>query len=343
MNEFTIIDIYADANNKTFTATASFNIKEDTINSKNIKIYEVSYSFKDTETGQVKEVFKKEVPCELSVNGKDIKIKIDHSIKSEYYILISNLYDKLGRSLFFAYDKYIRFINEVQTKLSIDLPTNQFVSKSKNVEFKIAISDLDTQIEEEVDKSDIAIFVLEIATTSNFFNSETIKISRSDGKYFALYTSVDGGTFTEEIVNLNSVAEVSVSNNSKYHVSNLSVNLKDLTFTLSFNKDEQYFVRSRVENSLESIGDNSEVVSFIVKAESLLDKEESYMDTMLYSEELFKEPYIPCEMLNKTEDAYTNNEFYMEFNKPVLITNDSLVDSEGLIYIGKCTLVRRDL
>lgn len=331
MNEFTIIDICADPNNKTFIATANFSIKEDTVNNRNIKIYEV------------KETGKKEVPCELSVNGKDIKIKIDHSINSEYYIIISNLYDKLGRKLFFAYDKYIRFANEVQTKLSIDLPINQFVSKSKNVEFKIAISDLDTQIEEAVDKSDIAIFVLEIATTPNFFDSETVKISRNDGKYFALYTDINGSTYVEEILDSSSIVEASVSNNSKYCVSNLNISLATLAFTLSFSKDDQYYVRSRVENSIEAIGDNSDIVSFIVKAESLLNKEESFMDSILFSDELFKEPYTPLEVLNKTEDSYTNDEFYMEFNKPILILDDSIVDAEGLVYIGKCTLVRRDL
>ena len=47
--------------------------------------------------------------------------------------------------------------------------------------------------------------------------------------------------------------------------------------------------------------------------------------------------------MSKTDESCTDQEFYIEFNKPVLLSKDMLEDKDGLKYIGKAYLIRRDL
>ena len=85
------------------------------------------------------------------------------------------------------------------------------------------------------------------------------------------------------------------------------------------------------------------MISFIVKSESLLDPTESYMEDMLFSDAIFADEYKELELLSKTDESCTDQEFYIEFNKPVKLDKDMLTTEDGMIYIGKAYLIRRDL
>ena len=81
----------------------------------------------------------------------------------------------------------------------------------------------------------------------------------------------------------------------------------------------------------------------MVISESPIDSTESYMDDMVFSDVLFDDGTKSLELVSKTDEACTDQEFYMEFNKPVKLNKDMLTTDDGLIYVGKAYLIRRDL
>ena len=64
---------------------------------------------------------------------------------------------------------------------------------------------------------------------------------------------------------------------------------------------------------------------------------------MLFSDVIFDEGYKELKVMSKTAESCNDQEFYIEFNKPVLLSKDMLEDKDGLKYIGKAYLIRRDL
>ena len=92
-------------------------------------------------------------------------------------------------------------------------------------------------------------------------------------------------------------------------------------------------------------GEWSDTVTFMVKSDSLLDPSDVYMDSMLFSESLFAEEFIPLEVVDSTDVGFTGDEFYLEFNKDIVVPEEAMtkVTNDGLVCIGKCILIRRDL
>ena len=360
MREFTIIDTVADASQSEFIVTANFNIREGSVDASTVKIYNVFYSSKHEDNVIKQEHCRKEItPKNLYANGKDIHIVLDNvNYKNKYYIVVNNIYDKLGRKLSFAYDKYISFDEDVLTKLNIIEPVNQSVHKSKNIKCKLeAISDVEAI--NEVDDSGIAFLnkynanrlTIEIATNNEFFASDKIVIFNLDNKIAIVYkeqdfdgnilesrVDFDAGSFDNRII---ADLKTSVTNSYKYSI---DFDPEDpFKFTLLFAKDDQYFIRARLEKDAEIIGDYSDVITFIVKSESLFNKEESYMDSLLYSDSLFVESYEPYKIISKSDEGFTDEDFYIEFNKPVRIEQNADTTEDGLVYLGKCILIRRKL
>lgn len=327
-NAFTVLNISMDMITKKIKIETNFSVRENSINNNTIKVMKV------IEDRDGKELKKIDVNYNFLIDKRDIVIELvdKPNVGTKYYIYVSDLVDKLGRTLFSAYDKYVATEYGVNTKASIITPKDQSALKTKDVKFIIAISDenSENQYRFEESTSGIAIFDeknittygirIEISNDVNFYNSEYIYIDK-DG----IGTS---------------------SNTIKFSIIDESTSLGQMSFRLLFDKDGQYYFRSRIEETKNVFGIWSPITNVIIKAESLFDDDENYMDSMLFSEELFKEPYRQLEVVGRSEDSYTENEFYIEFNKPIKVIIDEEnkeVSEDGLIYIGKGFLIRRDL
>ena len=317
-NQFSIIDISSNYSTNSFLINTNFSVDKDTVNKDNIKISII----KD----------EKQIAIDTFVlvpEGKNIIVKFDDYAYADqqFFIYINNLKDKLGRTQHIPYDKLIKFTPNIPTQLNITTPLDQFASKTKAIHIEVAILGDGNNTLQVGDASDIAIFNedgsfadnikmhLQVGTDKSFLNSEYIHIydhrSESSNSY-----------------------EVSVANIDR---------LKNtMAFDLQVNKDTQYYIRARMERADTIFGEWSNTVTFMVKTESLLDPSDDYMHSMLFSESIFADEYTPLEVLQHSEEGYTDKEFYMELSKPVNI-DDKPVSSDGLVYLGKCTLIRRDL
>ena len=318
-NEFSIIDISSNYSTNSFLINTNFSVDKDTVNKDNIKISII----KD----------EKQIAIDTFVlvpEGKNIIVKFDDYAYADqqFFIYINNLKDKLGRTQHIPYDKFIKFTPNIPTQLNITTPLDQFASKTKAIHIEVAILGDGNNTIQVGDASDIAIFNedgsfannikmhLQIGTDKSFLNSE----------YVHIY---------EHRTESSNPHEVSVHNVEK---------IGDvLAFDLQVNKDTQYYIKVRMERADTIFGEWSDTVTFMVKTESLLDPSDDYMHSMLFSESLFVEEYEPLEVVHYSEEGYTDTEFYMELNKPVAVNDDMPVCADGLVYLGKCTLIRRDL
>jgi hypothetical protein len=320
-NQFSIIDISSNYSTNSFLINTNFSVDPDTINKDNIKISII----KDEKQIAIDTFM-------LVPEGKNIIVKFDDYAYADqqFFIYINNLKDKLGRVQHVPYDKFIKFTPNIPTQLNITTPLDQFASKTKAIHIEVAILGDGNNTIQVGDASDIAIFNedgsfadnikmhLEIGTDKSFLNSEYIHIydNRSES-----------------------------SNSYEVSVSNIDRLKNTMAFDLQVKKDTQYYIRARMERADTIFGEWSNTVTFMVKTESLLDPSDDYMHSMLFSESLFADEYEPLEVLSSTDVGFTGDEFYLEFNKDIVVPEEAKtkVTNDGLVCIGKCILIRRDL
>lgn len=322
--EFTVTNISADAASKNIIISTNFPINENSVDDKTIEIMKVICN-KDGE-----EIRKEKVGFNCKVDKKDIIVELitKPSVNDKYYVFVKDLVDKLKRNLLSPYDKYISFEYSITSTLTIQAPSNHTSFKTKNVEFTIAILDEDGNNQNNLENN----------------NSSNMAIFNDEYRYKILIAK-DPVFFNFDYIYINKDGSIENPNRIKYSLIDVNVQPDKLSFKLLFDKDSQYYVKARVEKSETVFGIWSEYVEFIVKAEDLLNEDESFMDSMLFTDELFKDAYKPLEVVSRSEDAFTPKEFYLEFNKPICYTEkeDEEVDDDGLVYVGKAYLIRRDL
>lgn len=252
------------------------------------------------------------LPSKMEVSNMNIIITLEKypTPQDKFYIVVRDLVDELGRELYNMYDKEIYFEDEIVTKVEVISPTDQNVSKTEDIEIAIAISD---EFEETK-------YRFEISSDMAFFNKE-------------------------DLVFINNHHDVYVSNPDKLKVIGAVKDGNILRLLVKVKDNGQYYLRSRAEKSHTIFGIWSNIVTFNVVTTSPIKDETGFLDDFLLSEEIFKEDFEELKIKSKTPDAVTNQEFYIEFNKDLKITTDlqSKYSQEGLLYIGKGYLIRRDL
>ena len=324
--DFSVCETVANYSDKTITISTNFVVDRTTVTPETVKFFIT--------------IDEKNVPVTdytLSCKGKDIILELnDYPYDNEeFYIYIKGVRDRLGRELHEPYMKTIVFSPNIGTKLVIQSPEDMEAIQSKKVHVEVTILDDNEYTLKLIDDtSDIVLFsesdideVLELST-----NTVHLEIS-TDNKFFKkedIYFEEDYGKSTN-------VYKVAVENVARIG--------NTLAFDLMFFEDQKYFIRARLEskNDEHYFGCWSNIVGFMVKSEDLLDPSEDYMRDMLFTETIFDEDYKPVEVLSKTEDSCTDQEFYIEFNKPVKISRDMLTTDDGLIFLGKGYLIRRDI
>lgn len=250
----------------------------------------------------------------IDKTGKNIIIQFEDYPKdnSRYYIIVKNLIDKLGRQLKENYDRYILFSYNIKTKVTITNPIEQYVSNDSNVEIKMATSCEDKGIK----------YRIEISRDVAFFKSDYIILS--DNK-----------------------DEIYVSDNTNYKLIGYEVNQSEIKALINFKNDGQYYIRARAEKNENITGKwCNDIVSFSIStAESPLKDESGFLNDFLFSDVLYDEPPESLEIVSSTSDGTTSQQFFIEFNKDIDFVQDekSQYSEDGLLYIGKAYMIRRDL
>ena len=324
--DFSVTETTANFSNKTVTINTNFIVDKTTVTAETVKFF-------ITIDGENKLLTDYVLTCE----GKSIKIELnDYPYENdEYYIYMNGVHDRLGRELHEPYMKTVKFSPNIATKLIIQAPEDQAAIKSKKVHVEVTILDDDEYTLKLIDDaSDIVLF-------SESDLTEMLELSQN---VVRLQISTDKKFYKKEDIILEEHDSTS-SNPYKVTANNVARIGNTLSFDLLFFEDQQYFIRARLESREDEhfFGSWSDMISFIVKSESLLDPTENYMEDMLFSDVIFADEYKELKLLSKTDESCTDQEFYMEFNKPVKLDKDMLTTEDGMIYIGKAYLIRRDL
>lgn len=249
----------------------------------------------------------------IDKSEKNVVIQFEDypSDNSKFYIIVKNLVDKLGRKLAENYDKYITFSYNIKTKVNIIKPTNQAVLKEGDVELVIATSCEDKGIK----------YRIEISRDVAFFKSDYIILS-------------------------NNKDEVFISDNVEYNLIGFDIEQTEIKALINFKTDGQYFIRIRAEKEEHITGKWCDAVSFSVStAESPLKDNSGFLNDFLFSDSLYEEELEPLKVLSYTMDGTTSQQFYIEFNKDIkfIQDEDSKYSKDGLLYLGKGYMIRRDL
>lgn len=320
-NQFSIIDIESNYSTNSFTIHTNFSVDHDTVHKDNIKISII--------------VNEKQIPIDTFIlipEGKKIYVKFDtyDYADQQFFIYINDIKDKLGRTQHVPYDKFITFNPNIPTQLNIISPLDQFASKTKAIHIEVAILGDNNYTKNFSGASDIAIFNedgsfaenikirLDVGTDKTFLNSEHILLQE--------HRSESSNSFEVSAHNIERIDNV-------------------LAFDLKVNKNTQFYIRARMERTETFFGEWSDTVTFMVKTDLLLDPSDVYLDNMLFTESLFAEELPPLEVVDSTDVGFTGDEFYLEFNKDIVIPEEAMtkVTNDGLVCIGKCILIRRNL
>ena len=324
--DFSVAESFSDFSSKSITIKTNFIVDSTTVTPDTVKLF-------ITEDGKNNLIS----DYTLSSESKTIKIELlDYPDENdEYYIYVNGVRDRLGREFKYPYRQKISFSPNIATKLTIQSPEHMAAIKSKKVHVEVTILDDDEYTLKLIDDaSDIVLF-------SESDLTEMLELSQN---VVRLQISTDKKFYKKEDIILEEHDSTS-SNPYKVTANNVARIGNTLSFDLLFFEDQQYFIRARLESREDEhfFGSWSDMISFIVKSESLLDPTENYMEDMLFSDVIFADEYKELELLSKTDESCTDQEFYMEFNKPVKLDKDMLTTEDGMIYIGKAYLIRRDL
>lgn len=324
--DFSVADVSANFSEKTLSVHTNFRLDATTVNPKTVKLYKV--------------IDEERVPFldyTMVCDGKDINLVLNDFPYEEdvFYVFVHKVRDKLGRELTEPYMKTVKFSPNIGTELIIQAPSNDVAIKSKKVHVEVTILDDDEYTLKLVDDaSDIVLF-------SESDLDEMLQLSTNTVK---LEVSTDNEFYAKESIKFDEHDSVS-TNPYKVAAENIARINNTLSFDLIFNEDRKFFIRARLESRENEnyFGKWSNSVGFMIKAEDLMTSSETYMAEMLFSESVFEDEYIDLQEVDKTDDSFTDQEFYIEFNKPVLITKDMEVTEDGLVLIAKGFLIRRDL
>ena len=234
----------------------------------------------------------------LSVDGKNIIIDLKEmpSNNARYYLKISKIKDALKRTLACDYDDYIRFYDDIITKVEVVSPVSRQTYKSKEIEFKLRATDV----------VDNLYYKIEVGIDNAFFSTiATIRCS-----------------------------DLNVESDNM-EVSNLSMENNIIKFTALIDRDGQLYVRARAEQTEAIIGDWSEVISFNIYTVSMDSIETTFLEDYLTTNELFEEEMLlEIEIADRSEIATNDGVFYLEFNKKIKLPKDYELDDNGYIKLG---------
>lgn len=283
-NLFSIQDVTPDLSRKQIIVKTNFQVDPTSVDLTTVKFF----NYDETKL----EMYS------LSVDGKNIIIDLKEipSNNTRYYLKISKIKDALKRTLACDYDDYIRFYDDVVTKVEVISPVSRQTYKSREIEFKLRATDI----------VDNLYYRIEVGIDNAFFSTiATIKCSG---------------------LNIES---------DDMEVSNFSMENNIIKFTALIDRDGQLYVRARAEQTEAILGDWSEVISFNIYTVSMDSIETTFLEDYLTTDELFEEEMLlGIEITDRSEIAVNDGIFYLEFNKKIKLPKDYELDDNGYIKLG---------
>ena len=335
-NVFCITGIDTNFSKKTIIIETNFHVDANTVDLDTVRVYSINNEVDI------------ELPQTIKTKGKKIYVYLEDfpSPNESYYLIVRDIKDKLGRVLADAFDKRIYFDFGSMGEVKIIEPKDQYLHTTKDepIKIKLAISNEDTETK----------YRFELSSDIAFFNKDSILIN-------------DNSTIERPKNSIYKIGEI-IKDNITYAVDEKGNTLIDengtrvidsseLTINLSINKNSIFYLRARLEKSENYFSDWTNIVQFQTCYTTPLEDESGYLDDNVISnrkafedflsyEDMFEEEEETApEILSKSEIGKTNQEFYIEYEKNLKlnITENSQYTKDGLLYIGKTFMTRRDL
>lgn len=283
-NLYSIQDVIPDLSRKQIIVRTNFQVDPTSVDLTTVKFF----NYDDVKL----EVYS------LQVEGKNIIINLENfpSDNTRYYLKVSKIRDALKRTLACDYDDYIKFFDDVVTKVEIASPVSRQTYKTREIEFKLKATDI----------VDNLYYKIEVGIDNAFFSTiATIKCSG---------------------LNIES---------DDMEVSNLSVENNVIKFNALIERDGQLYVRARAELTEAVVGDWSETISFNIYTVSMDSIETTFLEDYLTTSDLFEEEsLIETDIIDKSEMATNDGLFFLEFNKKIKLPSDYELDENGYIKLG---------
>lgn len=335
-NVFCITGIDTNFSKKTIIIETNFHVDANTVDLDTVRVYSINNEVDI------------ELPQTIKTKGKKIYVYLEDfpSPNESYYLIVRDIKDKLGRVLADAFDKRIYFDFGSMGEVKIIEPKDQYLHTTKDepIKIKLAISNEDTETK----------YRFELSSDIAFFNKDSILIS-------------DNSTIERPKNSIYKIGEI-IKDNITYAVDEKGnalinengtrvIDSSELTINLSINKNGIFYLRARLEKTENYFSDWTNIVQFQTCYTTPLEDESGYLDDNVISnrkafedflsyEDMFEEEEETApEILSKSEIGKTNQEFYIEYEKNLKlnITENSQYTKDGLLYIGKTFMTRRDL
>lgn len=296
-NEFSIQSVEPDFSEKRITITTNFKVDPNSVTFKTVSYY--NYDTKKLESYQLK------------VDNKKIYVELEDypAHDQRLYLHVSGIQDALGRKLMVNYDDYIKYDNDVITKVEILAPISRETLKSRDVYIAIQAKEVISNIKYRIEIGLDNVFFKKIATLVCNCNEKTVNNEDGlivvDEKYFndgiSLYTTIE--------------------------------------------REGQLFIRARAELDESIVGEWSEVSSFNIYTVPMDSIETTFLEDYLTTDELFEEEFLieEIQVVDKTECAEDVPSFFIEFNKEIKLPEEYKYDVNGLIKLDTITARRKDI
>lgn len=293
-NEFSIQDVLPDLSKKQIVIKTNFQVDPTTVDFTTVRFFDYDKAKIESYT--------------LKVDGKNIIINLDNypSYSVRYYLKIENVKDALKRKLSCDYNDYIKFYNDVITKVEILNPISRETFRDRNFDIKLKATEV----------ADNLYYRVELGMDNAFFS--TVASIKCSSEAFESNDDVD--------------------------ITNYSMKENIISFTTKLDREGQIYIRARAELNDEIVGDWSETICFNIYTINMNSLETTFLEDYLTTEELFEEESLAeTEIIDRSEIATNDGLFYIEFNKNIKLPNDYELDENGYIKLGTIICSRKEL
>lgn len=314
-NQFSILEVIPKAATKEIIIRTNFKVDPNSVTLKTVSYY--NYDAARLET------------YKLSVEGKDIRIVLNDypANDSRYYLKVLGIKDALGRKLTSQYDDYIKFVNDVKTKVEIISPVSRETLKDRTVEVRLSLKEImeDVQLK----------YRIEISADNAFFGKVTSIVCTVPNQYLNK-SNIQFVLVDDEILTTDTGLPISF-NNVQFQNDELSLN----TY---IEKEGQLYIRARAEINEATVGVWSETVSFNILTVSMDSLETTFLEDYLTTDELFDDSVMEAiEIVDRSDIATTDSMFFIEFNKEIVLPENYKVTQDGLIKLGVVIAKRKEM
>jgi hypothetical protein len=296
-NEFSIQSVEPDLSAKRITITTNFKVDPNSVTLKTVSYY--NYDTKKLELYQ------------LRVDGKIIYIELDDypAHDQRFYLKVAGIKDALGRTLLVNYDDYIKYDNDVITKVEILSPVSRETLKTRDVYIAIKAKEVIDNIK----------YRIEIGLDNVFFKKIATLVCSSNDR--------------------------SIKNDDELIITNEEYFSDGVSIYTTIEREGQLFIRARAELDEEVVGEWSEVSSFNIYTVHMDSIETTFLEEYLTTNDLFEDELTleEVQIIDKTEHAVSVPSFFIEFNKEIKLPDEYEYDVSGLIKLDTIIARRKDI